>query len=336
MTEARREGLPAGQALVGRDRWPVVGERVPRAGAQCWRVSIGGAAACEHSLTLAELRQLGWEERVVDIHCVTRWSRPGVRFGGVPMAALVDLAAPSAAARFVSFIARSERDHSTSLPLADARDALVALEADGEPLASEHGGPVRVVVGDRYFYKSLKWLERIELLAEDRLGYWEGTAGYHNHGDPWREQRFVASNLDRREVARLLASRDLRGRDLRGLEGAGLDLEGLRAEGASLRNADLRRARLGGANLGEANLSGARLQGADLRGASLVGADLEGAILAGADLRGADLRLTSLFGATLFEDAVGAVVDGGTRLDQPAIDSLLPEQQAWLRTALAD
>jgi DMSO/TMAO reductase YedYZ molybdopterin-dependent catalytic subunit len=141
--------------------------------------------------------------------------------------------APSA--QFVSFVARSIRSHSTSLKMDDAlrAGALVAFAADGAPLTEEHGGPVRVVMPGRYFYKSLKWLERIELLAEDRFGFWESTAGYHNGADPWRQERYVASGITKTQARAILGTRNIAGRDLRGLAAAGLDLSGFRATGAT-------------------------------------------------------------------------------------------------------
>jgi DMSO/TMAO reductase YedYZ molybdopterin-dependent catalytic subunit len=181
--------LPPNQQLVAPGKWPVVGEKASRADAAPWRVDVTGLVAAPRGWTLDELRALAPVEQVVDVHCVTRWSQPGMRFGGIPLARLLEPCAPLPSARFVSFVARSERAHSTSLPLAEALDlgTLVTLTRDGEPLAPAHGGPVRTVVPGRYFYKSLKWLERIELLAEDRLGYWEAEAGYHNRADPWRD-----------------------------------------------------------------------------------------------------------------------------------------------------
>src|SRR5207253_4685606 len=142
------------------------------------------------------------------------------RFTAAPLARLLEESHPLPEPRFVSFVARSERNHSTSLPLAGLLelDAPIALEHEGEPLESGHGGPVRMVVPGRYFYKSVKWLERIDALVEDRLGYWEAEAGYHNTGDPWREERYMAPNLDRRLLQRALAARDFSGLDLRSVD----------------------------------------------------------------------------------------------------------------------
>jgi hypothetical protein len=257
---------------------------------------------------------------------------------------LLDRARPLPAARFVSFVARSPRAHSTSLPLADALrlESLVALRYEGRPLVVEHGGPVRTVVPGRYFYKSLKWLTRIELLAEDRLGYWEAEAGYHNTADPWREQRFLASRLTRREAAQLLAARDFNGRDLRGIDAAGHDLPGLRAVGALLRDADFQRANLHGACFDGANLANARFAGADLRGATFHGTDMEGADLTAADLRGADFTGALMTAVTFCAEAPdannalpNAILDETARIDVAALDVLMPAQQAFLLDWLA-
>ena len=214
----------------------------------------------------------------------------------------------------------------------------MAYESNGNPLPVDHGGPLRLIVPGRYFYKSLKWLERIELLAEDRLGYWEAESGYHNTADPWREERYMAPALDKQEAARLLAKRDFSGRNLRSIAAAGMDLAGLSARGALLRDADFSRANLRGACFDGANLSNARLVGADLRGATFLGADVEGADFTGADLRGADLTGASLFGATFCDESAvppcGATIDATLRVAPDQLDALTPPQAAFLRAAL--
>lgn len=272
-----------------------------------------------------------------------------MEFTGVPLLKMLDACVPASSARYVSFVAHSQRAHSTSLPFSVLRDvdAIVAFHADGHPLLTEHGGPVRVVVPGRYFYKSLKWLARIEVMAEDRLGYWESHAGYHNSADPLREERFLAPSLDARTVRELLASRDFSGLDLRGLSAGGLDLRGLRATGAKLRDAHFERTDLRQSCFDGANLSGAHLQLADLREATFQAdangqlADLEGADFSGADLRGAKLIGASLFGATFGSfDANGipqlrAHVDETTLIDQVSLTSLeaTPGQREFLRAA---
>jgi DMSO/TMAO reductase YedYZ molybdopterin-dependent catalytic subunit len=345
--------IPPNQSLAAPGRWPVVGERAagPAADpAAPWTITVDGLVAAPRSFTLDELGELPRERVVLDVHCVTRWSRLDVPFGGVRLAAVLEACGgPLPAARFVRFVARSERSHDTSLPLGDALSlgdtgVLVVTEADDRPLEAIHGGPVRTVTPGRYFYKSLKWVERIELLAADRLGWWEANAGYHNRADPWLEERYLAPDLDRRTVQRVLESREAADLDLRSLSAAGRDLRGLAARGAAMRDADLRGADLREADLREVNLSNAHLEAADLRGADLRGADVEGADFRGADLRGADLRVASMFGASFGPEgdagadegpgadpaARAARLDETTRIDPATLDGLTPAQRRWL------
>ncbi|QDV44888.1 Serine/threonine-protein kinase B [Stieleria neptunia] len=336
--------LPPHQQLVGRDRWPVVGERAPRHSDLPWTITVGGQVWTERRVDLHQLATMPQTTRRIDVHCVTRWSKLQMEFEGVRFAELV--AAPNGQplwnpqARFVSFVARSERSHSTSLPLQEllTLDPLIALKADGESLSSEHGGPVRMVVPGKYFYKSVKWLQRIEFLSDDRLGYWESEAGYHNGADPWKEQRYIAASLGKQDAARLIRQRDFSGRDLLSLEARGLDLEKLHASNSLLRNADLRETNLRRADFRGANLSNAHLQSADLRDANLRGADLEGADFSAADLRGADLRDASLFGVSFgVVNADGglsqaALIDATTKITTTSFDALTPQQRAWLRS----
>ena len=331
--KARDARLPPGQEAT--EKWPVVGEKAPRPERAPWTLSIEGLVARPFVWSLEELLAMPQTETRMDVHCVTRWSRFDVPFSGVLLATLLAQARPSPEARFLSFVARSERDHTTSLPLNDALglETLVAFRADGQPLEPIHGGPVRTVVPGRYFYKSLKWLTRIDVLAEDRLGYWEAESGYHNGADPWREERFVASGIDRRLAKRLVENRDFEGRDLLGIELGGHDLTGLNARDAKLRDARFSRASLRDADFTGANLSNADFEGADLRGARFVGADLEGARFFAADLRGADLTLASLFGtAFLPPEGDGAILDASTRID--GSDRLSDRQREYVERRL--
>ncbi|MCC7084696.1 MAG: molybdopterin-dependent oxidoreductase [Pirellulales bacterium] len=339
--------LPPGQQLVACDKWPLVGERAPNGALDPWIIHVAGLVSNPQILALGGLRKFGWVEQVVDIHCVTRWSKPGVRFGGVTLQSILDRALPQPSARYISLVAHSHRHHSTSLPLADALelDTMLALEVNGEPLPVEHGGPVRVVVPGRYFYKSLKWLAAIELLADDRLGYWESVAGYHNRADPWREQRYVATGLTKQQAQVMLAARDIRSQELRNLAAAQFDLSGLTASRAILRNANFRRAKLSKANFDGANLSNAHFEDADLSSASFVGADVEGADFRGSNLRGANFSGASLVGVSFCEpfestaghDAIfqhGAKLDSTTLLPLGAAEMLTPDQSTYLKLVL--
>ena len=340
-SESQKTRLPPGQQLAAPGKWPAIGERAPSPGG-AWRLTVCGEVERPLGLELAQLQALPQARQTIDIHCVTRWSKLDMEFGGVPLETLLDLARPNAAARYISFVARSPRSHSTSLPLADARrlKTLVALDAGGRPLEEVHGGPLRVVVPGRYFYKSLKWVERIELLAADRLGYWESAAGYHNEADPWLEQRFLAASLSRQQMAEALARRDFSGRELRSIDARGRDLDGLVARDAILRDADFRDGRLQCACFDGANLSNAHFERADLRGASFAAADVEGANFAGADLRGANFAGASLVGASFGGGACeepgarAARIDRSTHFDEPSLDALAPAEAAFVAAAL--
>ena len=185
---ARGERLPPGQHLV-RD-WPVLDLGIlPELPSQDWRLRVDGLV--EHALAW------GWDEflaqpafsDVSDIHCVTAWSRFDNQWEGVSARHILALAKPKQEARFVVF--HSYDDYTTNLPLADFDDddVLIAHSWQGKPLPREHGGPARAIVPKLYFWKSAKWVKRIEFIARDRPGFWE-EHGYHDRGDPWNEERY--------------------------------------------------------------------------------------------------------------------------------------------------
>ena len=334
--------LPPGQQLAAPGKWPLVGERDPPQVPGNWEIIVSGLVEKPLRYSLEVLRKLPQESRTIDVHCVTRWSMLDAEFAGIPLNALLALARPLPTAQFISFNAYGPRHHSTSLPIEDARqlDVLVALSYAGKPLAAEHGGPIRSVTPGRYFYKSVKWLNRIELLDKDRLGFWEASAGYHNRADPWREERFIAGGLSKRDATQIFEHKNISKRELLNLDGSDRDLTGLQASEALLRNANFQRTRLVGADFRGANLSNARFNGCDLHNANFAHADLEGANFSGSDLRGADLRGASLFGTSFVEPqgndpanpnpATAAVFDATTRMDAEALDAMMPLQAAFV------
>ena len=332
--------LPPNQQLVATGKWPVVGEREPRDDGSPWNVSVRGLVGNELSFSREELHALPQVERVIDIHCVTRWSRPAMPFSGVLLKTLLDAADVADQAKFVSFVARSERKHSTSLPLEylSTVEAMIALTSDGQPVPREHGGPIRMVVPGRYFYKSVKWLETIELLSEDRLGFWEADIGYHNNADPWQEERFIAGNISKQLATQLIEMRDFGGQDLLSIDCSNRDLDGLNAVGAALRNANFCGASLRNTNFENANLSGARMTGADLTGANFRGADVEGSDFSGATLKHADFSGASLFGASfcVFDDGPKqpAIFDEATKIDRESLDALTHDQRQFVLSEL--
>ncbi|MGI9517827.1 MAG: molybdopterin-dependent oxidoreductase, partial [Pirellulaceae bacterium] len=338
----RNRRLPPGQQLVAADRWPYVGERHPADPTRPWELSIEGEVRHPTTFSLEQIAELPQTRIVTDIHCVTRWSKFDVPFAGVLLETVLQLCGMETSARFVSFVARSERNHSSSLPLEEAIDlgTLLATHVDERPLPPDHGGPLRGIVPGKYFYKSVKWIERIELLAEDRPGFWESDSGYHNQADPWLEQRYISSSIDRRQAVRLIESRKFSGLDLLSIDVRKLDLRGLQAESATLRNANFGGSQLTEADFRRANLSNANVRQADLRQADFADADLEGADFAEADLRGANLSGCSLFGTSFCDtqdDEIlnTAITDQHTRIDAAAMDVLTEPQQRWLRGFLA-
>ena len=327
--------LPPGQQLAAADKWPSVGESTPKPPQGEWTVSIIGEVHSPETWSLSQLQQMPQVTFTTDIHCVTRWSKPNMEFSGVMLNDLLANVGLNSTAKYLSFESYSDRNHSTSLPFEDAigLQTMIALQANGQPLSTLHGGPVRTIVPKRYFYKSLKWLKKIEVLAEDKLGYWEAEAGYHNEADPWRQQRFMAAGITKQQMKKILDAKDFRGKDLRSFEAQGHALQKMNAEAALLRNANFRECDLQSANFNGANLSNAYFQNADLRGASFVGSDLDGVNFSGADLREVSFSKASLFGTSFVEptDAdesewLAARIDQTTHFDEGAISILTPVQ----------
>ena len=182
--EAR--SLPPGQYLV--DGFPVLSAGpTPHTPLDEWDFTIEGA--------VTEPKRWAWEEFVAlpsqavraDIHCVTKWSKLNTTWRGVSVDTLLDYVGHDA----TYAVAYCDGGYTTNLPIEDLIDgkALVAYEYEGEPLEAEHGGPARLLVPHLYLWKSAKWIRGLRLTHDDEPGFWE-TFGYHNHGDPWLEQRY--------------------------------------------------------------------------------------------------------------------------------------------------
>ncbi len=180
--------LPPGQYLT--EKWPVLhAGTVPKVDLATWDFRVWGEVENPIRLSWEELEYLPAAEVTVDIHCVTRWSRFDTSFRGVHWRDLAELVRPKPSARFV--VAYAEQGYTSNLPLEalEADDALIAYEADGEPLTPDHGWPLRLMVPSRYFWKSAKWLRGLELLDHDQQGFWE-RYGYNNNADFWNEERY--------------------------------------------------------------------------------------------------------------------------------------------------
>ena len=181
--------LPPGQYLT--EKWPVLhAGSVPQTDLATWDFQVFGEVERPLRLSWDELQELPSTEITIDIHCVTRWSRFDTSFLGVHWRELAKLVEPGPNARFV--IAHAEQGFSSNVPLQAIEDehALIAYEADGEPLTPDHGWPLRLVVPSRYFWKSAKWLRALELRTTDQPGFWE-RYGYHNDADYWKEERYT-------------------------------------------------------------------------------------------------------------------------------------------------
>ena len=181
--------LPPGQ-YDAKDDWPVLNAEVtPHLATDTWTFGIEGLVERPITWTWDEIHALPPSTYDGAIHCVTTWSKFDVAFRGVSVDELLAAAGPTAEAAYV--MAHSSTGYTTNLPLSDVVDgkAWVVWEYGGQPLPRQHGGPARLLVPHLYFWKSAKWVSRLELMAHDRPGFWEQN-GYHDRGDPWLEQRY--------------------------------------------------------------------------------------------------------------------------------------------------
>jgi DMSO/TMAO reductase YedYZ molybdopterin-dependent catalytic subunit len=178
--------LPPGQYLV--EDFPVLSAGpTPHTPLEEWSFTISGAIDEPRSWTWEEFQSLPSETFTVDIHCVTKWSKLDTTWTGVSLDVLLE--GVDTAAGYASVWC--DGGYTTNLPLDDLQEgkAWVAYEYGGEPLEPEHGGPARLLVPHLYLWKSAKWVRGITLTEQDEPGFWE-AGGYHNRGDPWKEQRY--------------------------------------------------------------------------------------------------------------------------------------------------
>jgi DMSO/TMAO reductase YedYZ molybdopterin-dependent catalytic subunit len=187
--KARAEGrLPPGQSLT--IKWPVLhAGDVPRFDAARWDFKIDGLVEEPVKFGWQEFTSLPQTEVTSDFHCVTRWSRLDNHWKGVLFTEVLKRVRVKPGAEYVLVLA--EEGYTSNVPLKDLQlsNVLFAFEHDGAPLEAEHGGPVRLVVPHLYAWKSVKWVRGFTLLDHDQLGFWERN-GYHQYGDPWKEQRY--------------------------------------------------------------------------------------------------------------------------------------------------
>lgn len=184
----RKDRLPPGQKAA--ENWPVLHYGlVPEIDISKWTFTISGLVEKERKLGYQEFMSLPRVKVFSDVHCVTGWSKLSNLWEGVSTGVIRELGNIRPEAEFV--MVHSVGGFTTNLPLSDffEPDVVFAIEHDDELLTPEHGYPVRLVVPKLYFWKSAKWVVGVEFMAKDKLGFWEGR-GYHNRGDPWKEERY--------------------------------------------------------------------------------------------------------------------------------------------------
>jgi DMSO/TMAO reductase YedYZ molybdopterin-dependent catalytic subunit len=185
---ARENRVPPGQRLT--ENWPALHHgSVPKIDINQWQFRIFGLVEKERQLDYREFTALPMVKVNSDIHCVTGWSKLDNLWEGVSSAQIKELVKILPEAKYV--MVHGVGGFSTNLSLDDffQPDVLFALKHDGETLTEAHGYPLRLVVPRLYFWKSAKWVNGLEFMAKDRRGFWE-SGGYHNHGDPWKEERY--------------------------------------------------------------------------------------------------------------------------------------------------
>ena len=177
--------LPPGQYLT--DDFPVLSAGpTPQVSLDSWAFTVRTESGDEHAWSWDELTALPTESFTVDLHCVTRWTKLETAWRGVSLDTLLEDV--ETAADFA--LVHCYGGYTTNLPLEDLLgQAWVAFEYDGDARAAEHGGPARLLVPHLYLWKSAKWVRGLDLLLQDEPGFWE-QLGYHDYGDPWREQRY--------------------------------------------------------------------------------------------------------------------------------------------------
>jgi DMSO/TMAO reductase YedYZ molybdopterin-dependent catalytic subunit len=188
--DARSDRLPPGQHLTG--DFPVLSAGpTPRVDLTKWNFALAFDNKVLAQWTWSEFQALPQSDVTVDIHCVTSWSKFDTAWRGVAIDALFNAAGIREPPTPFAMI-HCDGGYTTNVPIADlvGGKAMVVTQYQGRPLAAEHGGPARLLVPHLYFWKSAKWVRRIEFLAHDTPGFWE-SLGYHIYGDPWKEQRYA-------------------------------------------------------------------------------------------------------------------------------------------------
>lgn len=182
-----RQRLPPGQRVLETLR-PMGGDEGDGE-VRNFRLRVHGAVKAPFEVDYKGLLELPQVTKSADVHCVTGWSMLGGQWKGVQIALLAERAKIAREARYV--ILEAHHGYTANVPLKEALadNALITYRLDGKPLARQHGAPVRGLIPDLYFWKSAKWITGVRFAVNDEPGYWE-VRGYHNHADPWKEERY--------------------------------------------------------------------------------------------------------------------------------------------------
>jgi DMSO/TMAO reductase YedYZ molybdopterin-dependent catalytic subunit len=193
MSEEKKPRLPPGQILT--KKFPVLQKgEIPHIKKDKYRLEITGAVENSVILSLEELGNMIDARITTDIHCVTTWSKFDTNWGGINFNSILELVKPKDSVCFVEFTG-ADSGFTTTVPIEilKSESAILALSYENRPISDEHGGPVRAVIPDLYFYKSAKWIIKIKFIEKDKPGYWE-NGGYSNKADPWKEQRYSSDD----------------------------------------------------------------------------------------------------------------------------------------------
>lgn len=310
-TDPTQSQIPPGQTVTR--KFPVTGEKkaskvLTKENYRLILESLGGDFS---SLTYKDIVSLPSETQTFDIHCVTSWSRLHTTFTGIRLGKFLESQNIKKniieELPYVQFEAYSERLHDTSLPLDFAWDgSWLVYEIDNLPLTPQHGFPIRIITPSRYFYKSLKWLKKIRLIKNDRLGFWERNSSYHNDGNPWMEQRFDQSVVESAEEIKQFKNLDSfesfqppnkpkvflkcrfdnwepKSKDLRFLQ---------------LKSCYFTGAKLSGIDFSDTNLTLSKFNHADISNACFNNSDLEGADFSKATLKNTTFNNNSMSATT--------------------------------------
>ena len=182
-----RPKLPPGQFLLSRIR-PMGGLEGDPAPSN-WKLTVSGEVEQPFTIDFSELMKMTQVDQTCDVHCVTKWTVIDSKWTGVKLMDLAARAKVKPTARHVIFEGNGGYTSNLRIQEALAPNVLIAHKYESSPLARSHGAPARILVPDLYFWKSAKWITGVKFVTSDRPGYWE-TRGYHNHADPWREERY--------------------------------------------------------------------------------------------------------------------------------------------------